>query len=181
MKKILLLVCLVAGFLSASAQRKTYSNPLTIGIDLGIPAYTIIGDMSGVLTGIHIKKEWRPTSHFAASLSAGYQYFAGTVTSFDGKEVKNFSVLPLLAGIKYYGWDKYFLGFETGFHIGLDANTATKLALVPSIGAMLPVGKKHLEVALRYSGTKSGANFPEAPLLNRGGYGFIGIRLGWQL
>lgn len=181
MKKITLLLCLVAGIMTAAAQKRTYDNPLTIGLDLGLPVYTVIGDMKGVLTGLHIKKEWRPTNHFAALLNAGYTFFSGTVTSFDDKEVKNFSVLPLLAGIKYYGWDKYFLGLETGLNIGLDGNTATRLALIPSIGAMLPVGKKQLEVALRYNATKAGATFPEASLLNRGGYGFMALRLGWQL
>ncbi|WP_276480481.1 hypothetical protein [Paraflavitalea pollutisoli] len=181
MKKIMLLGCLVFSEMLASAQYKTFRSPLTIGVDLGIPAYTAVGDMTGVLTGMHIKKEWRASTHFAASLSAGYNYFSGKVRSFDDKEVQHFSILPVLAGVKYYGWKKYFLGFETGLNIGLDANTSTRLALVPSLGAMLPVGKKQLEVALRYSGTKLGSTFPEASLLNRGGYSFLAIRLGWQL
>lgn len=181
MKKILLLLCLVISVMLASAQYKKFSSPLTIGVDLGIPVYTTVGDMKGVLTGIHMKKEWRASTHFAASLSAGYSYFNGTVRSFNNKEVQHFSVLPVLAGMKYYGWNKYFLGFETGLHIGLGADISTKLALVPSLGAMLPVGKKQLEVALRYSGTKLGTTFPEATLLNRGGYSFLAIRLGWQL
>lgn len=179
MKYVLLQGCLVLGAMNLFAQAKSDHDKLIAGIDLGVPAYTAVGDMKGVLTGIYVKKDWPAGKHFAATISAGYHYFSGTVRSFDNKEVKNFSVLPLLAGVKYYAWKRYFLAFETGLNIGLDKNTSTKPALVPSLGALLPVGQKQFEVAVRYNATKAGSTFPEASLLNRGGYSFLELRLGW--
>ncbi len=100
------------GGATACAQGK--NNWLSAGIDVGVPVYIGVGGMKGTMVGVFIKKEWRWGKRLAATVSAGYSYFSGSIASFDDKKENNFAVVPLLAGVKYYGWNKYYAGNGSG-------------------------------------------------------------------
>lgn len=178
MKRIFLVLILAAGTLTVGAQGR--SN-LSVGIDAAIPTYAMVGEMKGLLTGIYIKKEWGWGKHFAGTLNAGYQYFKGTATTFDDKEVEDYAVVPLLVGLKGYVIKNTYLSFETGVNISAHKNSATHMAFVPSIGTLIPVGTRQIDLSIRYNATKSGMTYPEAPPFRRGGFALLGIRIGLVL
>ncbi len=175
MKSFLLVIVILGGAVAACAQSK--QNSLSVGVDLAVPVYTMVGDMEGALTGLFVKKEWRGRSGLAATASIGYNHFNGTIKAFDDKETKDFAVIPLLAGLKYYAWHHYYAGLEAGLSIKAHKNAATKLTLVPAIGMLVPVAGKQIDLGLRFYTVPSGASTPEASILNRGGYSFLGARI----
>lgn len=174
MKTFLLLV--VMGVVGTTAYTQDKNNSLSVGIDVSAPVYTVIGSMKGVLTGVFIKKEWGLSKKLAATGSIGYSYFDGSIESFDDK-VSDFAVIPILAGLKYYAWNNYYASLEVGAGIKAHQNGATKLPIVPAVGMMIPVAGKQLDLGIRFYTIKTGFGTPEAHLLNKGGYSFLGARL----
>lgn len=170
---------MTAGVLPAFAQG--HRNHPSFGIDIGVPVYSVVGDMKGLLAGVYAKQEWQLNRIIGATASAGYQYFNGTAKTFDGKEVNDYAVVPLLIGLKCYALKRTYLGFETGLHIAAHTNSSTRMALVPSIGTMVPLGTKQIDIGIRYNATKLGTTYPEAPLFRRGGYALLGLRVGLSL
>lgn len=177
MKTILLFILIGLGGATACAQDK--NNWLSAGIDVGLPVYVGVGDMKGTMAGVFVKKEWGLSKNLAGTASAGYSYFTGAIRSFNKEEINDFAVVPLLAGIKYYAWDKYYASFEAGVSIRAHQHAATKFTLVPAVGMLIPVADKQLDLGIRFYTIKMGSTFPEAPLLERGGYSLLGSRLAW--
>ncbi|WP_315820041.1 hypothetical protein [Paraflavitalea speifideaquila] len=79
--------------------------------------------------------------------------------------------------MKYYVWNNYYAGFEAGFSIKAHKHAATKLTLVPAIGMLMPVAGKQIDLGLRFYTIPTGFSIPEAPLLRKGGYSFLGVRI----
>ena len=92
---------------------------------------------------------------------------------------KDFAVIPLLAGLRYYMKNKWYAAFETGVNMKAHSNAATKFTLVPSAGILWPVGKKAIDLGIQFSTVPMGYGFPEQKLLQRGGYSFLGLRAAW--
>lgn len=179
MKALLLFVMIGGGAITACAQDKQHS--LAAGIDVATPVYTAVGDMKGILTGVFIKKEWRWSKRFAGTASAGYSYFNGSVSSFDEKEVHDFAVVPVLAGLRYYARNKYYAGLEAGVGIRAHKNASTKFTLAPAVGVLVPIGGKSIDLGLRFYTIPSMPAIPEATVLHKGGYSLLGLRAGLVL
>lgn len=178
MKALLLFIVIGGGAITVCAQDK--HNPLSAGIDVGAPVYTAVGDMKGILTGVFIKKEWRWSKRFAGTASVGYSYFNGSVGSFE-KEVHDFAVIPVLVGVRYYARNKYYAGLETGYSFRAHKNTTTRFTIAPALGILIPVRRKKIDLGVRFYTLPMGYSYPEQPLLKRGGYSFLGVRLGLVL
>lgn len=175
MKTIFFFIIIGLGGTTACAQDK--NNFLSAGIDVGAPVYVGVGDMKGAMVGVFIKKEWRWGKNLAGTASAGYSYFKGTIRSFNKEELKDFAVVPVLAGIKYYVWNRYYASFEAGVSIRAHQHAATKFTMVPAVGMLIPVAGKQLDLGVRFYTIKMGMTYPEKPVLERGGYSILGARL----
>lgn len=170
---------MTAGALQTFAQGDR--NHPSFGVDIATPVYSVVGDMKGMLAGVYAKQEWGLGKIIGATASVGYQYFNGTAKTIDDKEVQDYAVVPLLIGLKCYALKRTYLSFETGLHIAAHKNSNTRMAFVPSIVTMIPLGTRQIDIGIRYNATKLGSTYPEAPLFRRGGYALLGLRVGLTL
>lgn len=177
MKRFILLTIFSLSISGLFAQAK--NNHFSAALHIAGPVFTATGNLKGVLSGVSFQKQWHWGRRIAATASAGYSYFSGTIHYFGGQEEKHFAVIPVLAGLRYYIKNKLYAAFETGVNIKAHRNAATKFALVPSAGILLPVGKKAIDLGIQFSTVPMGYGHPEQKLLQRGGYSFLGIRAAW--
>jgi hypothetical protein len=177
MKRFILLTIYCLSISGLSAQVK--NNHFSAALHIAGPVFSATGNLKGVLLGASLQKQWKWGAHIAATTSVGYHYFSGTIHHTGGQQEKDFAVIPLLAGLRYYMKNKWYAAFETGVNMKAHSNAATKFTLVPSAGILWPVGKKAIDLGIQFSTVPMGYGFPEQKLLQRGGYSFLGIRAAW--
>ena len=91
--------------------------------------------------------------------------------------IENFSIAPLLLGLKYYFKGKFYLSTEIGLALKASHATRTKLALAPSLGVLLPSGtRNNIDLSIKFTHIVTGFGIPEINGLQKGGYGFLSLR-----
>ncbi len=161
---------------------------ISAGIEYAISTYAGAGKMDITGQGVFLQGEKpfggraNPASpvRFSGNLNLGWLYFSGTVTNFDGSTQNRFSVLPCMAGVRCYWKDRYYLGIQAGALISTGTNTATRLALAPSLGMIAPVGGSRLELGIQFTGVPMGYGTPEKSILQKGGYSFLSLRVAYD-
>ncbi len=176
----LILICLLACVRSNAQYKKADTE---IGLNFSKPSYFKGAETSNAIGfGLDVKREWNFTSRFSFTADAGFNYFQGDYTyyKFMGSPkdtvIKNFSIVPVLAGLKYYFAGNFYLSGEAGIVIKASRNAGTRLALVPSAGWMLPLGNSKIDLGIRLTNIISGYGTPESSGLKNGGYGFWSLR-----
>ncbi len=160
---------------------------MSAGIEYALSTHAGAGklDISG--QGIFLQGEKffskQPSTKTHAGISAtidlGWLHFSGTVTDLDSTVQTRFSVLPILLGARYYWKGLYYLGMQAGALISTNNQTTTRLALVPGLGMIAPVGESLLELSLQFTGVPMGSGTPEKTVLQRGGYSFAALRIAY--
>lgn len=126
--------------------------------------------------GVSLKGIRAISQHFNGTVSLGYNYFKGDVKYWDGSWDNDFALVPLLLGVRY-GLRKVFIGFEGGMVIKASSNASTIFAIAPSFGYR----NKKFSSELRLLQVPGMPSFSENSFLKKGGYGFLGLRLSYQL
>lgn len=186
MKRVFLVTAIagILGFSSVNAQTK---DPAMNGAKLGIGAEFAFptGDSGdaydfGYGGSLQYQAPIAPSLNFTAS--AGYLNFTGKEYTFGPATIaaKDFSAVPLKAGLRYFVAENVYLGGELGAAIGTSDGAGTAFAYAPSVGVEFPVSDKGtIELGARYEGwsnkSDNSADNNYLPVKN-----FIGLRLAYN-
>ncbi|MDR3711288.1 MAG: hypothetical protein P4L51_00610 [Puia sp.] len=171
---------------TSRAQVKSYG--FSAGIEYALSTYSAAGPLSLSGQGIFVQGErffsrqhsGKTNTGFSGTLNLGWLHFSGTVYALDSSVQTRFSVLPLLAGARYYWKEHYYLAMQAGALVSTNSQTDTHLALTPGIGMIAPVGESLLELSLQFTGVPRGFGLPEKTVLQRGGYSFAALRIAYK-
>ena len=165
MKKVILSAAiLVAGVLSASAQKEAADSKdlkFSVGIDAGIP----VGDIkpySSLAIGGDLQGEYTVASTVGLTLSAGYLKY----TAKSGFE-SNGGLIPVLVGGKFHFTDKVYGHAQFGLSFSTQSGGGSAFTYAPSIGYDV---SSNFDIAVKY----------EAATKNSSTVSFIGIRAGFS-
>jgi hypothetical protein len=169
-KKLISLIGLLFFGLTAFSQLQ---NRLKAGLGVNIPVAIPTGHNHAIGFGPQVSAEHFFGKRFSGTLSVAFNYYRGTINYGDyggnEKSDKSFSLLPVLAGIRFYQ-HKFYLGSSAGLVFGTSYNTATNLALAPSLGFV----NKHFDLSMQYVGIPQTFNgIPENTYLKKGGYSIV--------
>lgn len=150
MKKVLLVVVItVAGFLGANAQPPE-GFQFGGGVRVGLP----IGDFSDTHSfgvGAELQGEYGFSEMIAGIITTGYTSFFGKDydTGFGTVKVDAVGYIPILAGIRVYPSENFFIGAQAGYGI-LTGNGDSEGAFnyQPQIG----YNASKFQIALNYNG-----------------------------
>ncbi len=176
MKKTLLFLLLTSALLinvSAQSQKVKFS----IGPEVSLPTFSGITS-SGSGGGISI-------DHFFSKKLAGFigisvNHFKGGVADiFKNDTINGFTVMPILAGAKYFFTDKFYASGSAGIIVGI-RNAGNHLALSPGAGILIPVSATSaFDLGVKLIGVPTGYSFSENSFLNKGGYSFLTFRIAY--
>ena len=171
--KILFVALLFHSFNGYSQQQR---KSISIGSQVDFPL-RVFQSNKAIGSGINLKGEFFLSNRFSGTLSAGYSFFNGKLIYWDGTTDKNFALIPLLVGARYY-FQKFYLNLEAGLAIKASDNVYTNLAFVPSAGILI----NRLDLAIRlFSVSQLGVSIPENTFLQKGGYSYLGFRVFYGL
>jgi hypothetical protein len=150
---------------------------LSANLSLSVPTYKEISSMA---IGFGANGEFAINKRWATLFSADFHHFYGTVIDhFKNDTIKGFSILPVMAGLKYYAKEKFYLGAQAGVSVGLQ-HAGNCPAIAAFTGMLLPLrNDKKMDIGLKFTGIKRQTSFPENTFLNRGGYSFLSGRIGF--
>ena len=116
MKKVLLSVVMLVFAVSVNAQKGNFSA----GVNLGLPTADASDGYSFAL-GAEVNYLFDVSSDFKAGVSASYLTFFGKDIDFLGTtiEIENAAVLPIAGAVRYLASDKFSIGVDLGYAIGI--------------------------------------------------------------
>jgi hypothetical protein len=151
------------------------------------PSFSFNGSTHATSVGIDIAKERYFSPGVSWTLTAGYDYFIGEYSFYDWKgasgmqapndSVRNFALIPLTIGLRYYFWKTFYLAGEGGLNIATSAYTGTHPMLRPAAGVLIPAGQVHIDAGIKWTYITEGGGIPESNGLKRGGYRFWSLRV----
>jgi hypothetical protein len=153
MKKVFLSIAIAAIAFSANAQDSKSDQPLkfSVGVEAGLP----LGDFkefSKFGIGGSVQGEYAAAEKVGLTLNAGFLSFSGK--TIDGDKFPSTSIVPVLAGAKYYFTDKVYGHAQVGISFmsvkfeGVTAS-ASGFTYAPTIGVM---PSENIDVSLKYLG-----------------------------
>ncbi len=173
-KTVLLFLSLFTGSLIYSQDHKFRASA---HVSLSIPTYKEIPSMGA---GIGATGEFAINRKWATLFSVDFHNFYGKVIDhFNQDTIKGFSILPIMAGLKYYSKEKFYIGAQGGVVVGLK-HTGNCPGLGLSTGMLLPLksGNK-VDIGLKFTAALSQVSIPENNFLDRGGYNFLSGSIGF--
>ncbi|OAZ04732.1 hypothetical protein [Flavobacterium succinicans] len=116
MKKIMLTAIAVFGFAFANAQ----DGGFKVGANLGLPLGDI-KDSYSLNLGVDVAYTWKVSEKFEAGFGAGYAHYLGKsidlgIANFD---IEDAGFIPVYGTAQYSLSDKFFLGLDLGYAIGV--------------------------------------------------------------
>ncbi|MBC9912907.1 outer membrane beta-barrel protein [Chitinophaga varians] len=175
MKKIISLLSLSLLTIAAPAQKKF---TVSIGPSASISTLRALDakGIGGFVTGAY---HFHPT--FAVTATVGYEHFS---TDFYDPwahvNITTFNLVPVMAGMRYYPWPFLYGGVSTGIAIKGSEHMRSRLAIAPAAGYLLPVGKGKIDMGLQLTGIPQGMGIPEQNVLEKGGYSYLSLRVGYN-
>lgn len=173
-RTLFLLICFLTVNLIIAQDRKFR---LSANVSLSIPTYTEISSMA---IGLGANGEFAINRKWATLITADFHHFFGTVINhFNQDTIKGFSILPVMAGLKIYPNEKFYLGAQAGVSVGLQ-HAGNCPAIGAFTGILVPLkGGNKVDIGLKFTGIMRQTSFPENTFLNRGGYSFLSGRIGY--
>jgi len=147
MKKLFLIgVIMIAGIIGAKAQF-TFGAGVNVGIPVGDA-----GDISSFTIGGEIHGEYKFSEKFSGIVTSGYTHFIGK--DLGGGIKLNYGAVPLLAGVRVYPTEKFFIGGQLGYGFFTGDASGGGFCYKPQVG----YDAGTVQVALNYNGiTKNGS------------------------
>lgn len=175
MKKFLLLIFSFLNISILIAQDHKFH--LNTHVSLSAPTYKEIPSMGA---GFGVSGEFAINRRWATIISTDFYNFYGRVIDhFNQDTIKGFSILPVMAGIKYYSKEKFYIGAQGGIVVGLK-HAGNYPGLAASTGMLMPLkGGNKIDIGLKFTAALSQASIPENNFLNRGGYSFLSGNIGF--
>ena len=173
-KKLSLLLITII-LLKSSIVAQTVNN-FSVGVNFLLPA-SVPDKNKTIGCGINLRGEKFFSPRISGNITIGYLLFKGKIITWDHKEVRNFSMLPVLIGSKFYLKD-FYVNMDAGIAIATNKNTGTNLVLSPAIGYR----RNHLDVGLYLLGIpQTFASIPENTYFLKGGYSYLGLHVNYLL
>jgi len=161
MKKLFLaLMVITMAIPSVKAQEKMSSNSsLSLGVEASLP----IGDFNdaGYNFGIggSLQGEYKPAGDLGLTLNAGFINYFAKETTIAGVHIngKDFGIIPVMAGAKYYFSPKVYAHGQLGAGFGTTSGSGTFFTYTPGIGAYL---SNKVDLMVKFVGySKSGGTW----------------------
>lgn len=176
MKKTLSLLMIIF-FAVSDTNAQSHKIKFAIGPEVSVPTYSGISS-SGIGGGTYL--EYFLNKKLAVTGDISVNYFKGNIFDFFKNDTINgFSIMPVLAGGRYFLTDKFYAGALAGLIIGLH-NAGNHLALSPEAGIMIPFSSASaIDFGVKLIGVPRGYSFSENSFLNKGGYSFLTFRIAY--
>lgn len=174
LKTVLFFLCLLIANLIMAQDHKFRASA---HISLSVPTYSEIPSMGA---GLGATGEFAINKKWATLFSLDFHNFYGKVIDhFNQDTIKGFSILPIMAGFKYYSKEKFYLGAQGGVVVGLK-HSGNCPGLSLSTGMLVPLknGNK-VDLGLKFTAALSQTSIPENNFLDRGGYNFLSGSIGF--
>jgi len=146
MKKVLFIAFLMVSGLALQAQ-----EGFRAGINLAIPTGDA-SDVSGFSIGLDVNYLWSVSDSFDAGLAAGFTNAFGKeieVPGFGSFEVDDVQFLPIAAAGRFHATDKFRVGVDLGYAIGISDGNDGGFYYRPMVGYGL---NEKMELNLSYTG-----------------------------
>lgn len=155
MKKIILILLLVAGIAMGSFAQTGNTPKLSIGADLGLPTGQAAELYSSVI-GASVKLELPiSNTNLKFMVNAGYSNFM-VKSEYNNSNLLNASYTQIEAGARYYFIPMLYAEGDFGVSVNVNSNYSAQrvgLAYDPTIGVNLPVSKSGaIDIGIRYDG-----------------------------
>lgn len=174
LKTVLLFLSLLIGNLIMSQDHKFRASA---HVTLSVPTNT---DISSMGAGLGATGEFGINKKWATLFSLDFHNFYGEVIDhFNQDTIKGFSILPIMAGFKYYSKEKFYIGAQGGVVVGLK-HAGNCPGLSASTGMLVPLknGNK-VDIGIKFTAALSQTSIPENNFLDRGGYNFLSGSIGF--
>ena len=176
MKKTLSLLMIIF-FAIRDTHAQSHKVKFAIGPEVSVPTYSGISSI-GIGGGTYL--EYFLNKKLAVTGDISFNYFKGNIFDFFKNDTINgFSIMPVLAGGKYFFTDKFYAAASAGLIIGL-RNAGNHLALSPGAGIVIPFSETSaIDIGVKLIGVPRGYSFSENSFLNKGGYSFLTFRIAY--
>jgi hypothetical protein len=158
MKKLLLASIIVLTVASVNAQDKAMSTGGGIQFSIGVEPSLPIGDFNTLYNfgiGGSLQGEYKASSDLGITLNAGYLTYSGKTIS--GFKFPAYSIVPVMAGFKYYFSPKVYGHGQLGVSIGTSSGATSNFTYSPGIGFYI---SNNVDLLLKYTGiSASGGSF----------------------
>lgn len=136
--------------LSVLAVQVYAQEGLKAGVNLGLPVGDA-GDVSGLSLGIDAMYHWEVTETFNAGIAAGFTNAFGKEieTGFGSIEIEDVQFLPIAASGRFMPADRFNIGVDLGYAIGISDGNDGGFYYRPIIGYGMTTGT---ELNLSYTG-----------------------------
>lgn len=161
-------------FCSTNLYSQT-KNLIGIGGEVGYPVSAYESNKA-IGLGINVKGEHFFAPQFSGLATVGYASYRGKLVYWDGTEDKNFALVPVLIGARFFV-QKFYAELEAGVALKATENVNTGMALAPAIGFM----NKKLDLSLRFFAVPAMPSIPENTFLEKGGYSYLTLRFFYNL
>lgn len=166
MKNLLLVfifISITQGIYSQS-KKPSGSTVYSVGIEAAIPMgiFNDIGYSFGI--GGSAQGEYRPSQSLGLTVNAGIVSYSGKSDTKTG----NYTILPLLAGAKYYITESLYGHAEFGAGIGISQDAGTRFAFSTSLGYLF---LKRIDAEAKFMGLSNSA----------GSLNSLGLRIAYNL
>jgi len=142
-----------------------------------LPLSIPVGENNSTGYGIGFSGQHFFAKNWSFDVNAGYIYFSGEVTDWDGNKQDHFALIPISIGVRYY-LKGFFGGVDAGLAIKGSSNTGTNMMFSPFIGYRI----HRFQFEAKLLGIpQTFATYPEKTYLQKGGYSFFGFGLSYQL
>jgi hypothetical protein len=168
---------IVSFFLMTSQSVAAQKNQLYAEGSLLFPLSIPIGENNSTGYGIGLSAQHFFAKNWSFDMNAGYIYFSGEVTDWNGNQQNHFGLVPVSIGVRYY-LKNFFGGLHAGFAVKGSNNTGTNLMFSPFVGYR--VKKFQFEVKL-LGIPQTFATYPEKTYLQKGGYSYVGFGIKYHL
>lgn len=131
MKKLLLVIAMVAFAFTAKAQEGQFNLGANVGLPIGGA-----GDVYSFAVGAEVNYLFEISDEFKLGPSVAFQQFFGKDRTIAGVSISgtNVSILPITAASRYSVSDEFVLGADLGVAIGLSNASGSGFYYRPLVG-----------------------------------------------
>lgn len=153
MKKLILAFCaFLITAASIKAQDKVavttpHGTSFGIAINAGIPVGDAASTVYSFSAGADVQADFALSTNLRGTLSAGYQTYTvkEAFRTFLGE--KSSSLIPLLAGVKYFFSPKFFGHGQVGYAFSTESGGGGHFAWAPSLGYLV---SNNFDISVKY-------------------------------
>lgn len=165
-------------FLSTNSllSQKGFFTDKRVGIEISIPIGDYYQSNKAYGYSFALRGDKTISTTIALTMNIAINHYRGEMVFWDGQKAKDFTLVPLLIGVRKYLKPVYF-SLEAGPAFALSSNAKGNLVFVPSVGKKIG----QVDMSLRFFTSPFIAGSLTQKYLQRGEYNYIGFSVNYSL